>query len=355
MPIAKYKKDKSTGLYYTYEKTGNYKPDGKPEYKKLRAKTIAALDDKVKAYREKAAFGVTETNITVDQWYQRWIVAYKGTCRTQTQDWYKTQYAAHVKPQIGMIRLSDVKEHHLQKILSDMSDRYAKSTVKGVRLIIRGLFDTAQHNRLIVTNPATHLAIAGRSPKQRRALTTTERKKYLTACEHNRFGTFAAFLYFFGLRRGEALALTGKDIFDDHIHIGKQHIFPTNNQPVVEITKTAAGIRDIPIPDTARKYIDFDALPDGLIFTDETGKALSYSQIIDRWSAFLVESLGGETDITMHCLRHNYCTMLFEKKVDLLTAKEYMGHEDIETTLKIYTHYTETLRRSGDKKVRLIG
>ena len=355
MPIAKYKKDKSSGLYYTYEKTGNYKPDGTPEYKKLRAKTIAALDQKVKDYREKAAFGVSDTNITVDQWFVRWIVAYKGKCRVQTQDWYKNLYTAHIRPNIGNIRLSDVKEHHLQKILSDMSDHYAKSTVRGIRLILRGLFETAQHNRLIVINPATHLTIAGRSPKQRRALTKDERKKYLSACTQNRFGTFAAFLYFFGLRRGEALALTGKDISRDHICICKQHIFPSNNQPVLENTKTDAGIRNIPIPDAARKYIDFDALPQGLLFTDDTGKALSYSEAVDRWNSFLSFALGDDTDITMHCLRHNYCTMLFEKKVDILTAKEYMGHEDIETTLKIYTHYTETLRLSGDKRVRRIG
>lgn len=355
MPIAKYKKDKSSGLYYTYEKTGCYKPDGTPEYKKLRAKTIAALDQKIREYREKAAYGVSDTNTTVDQWYERWIIAYKGTCRIQTQNWYRYLYTSHIKPSIGNIRLSDVKEHNLQQILSGMADSYAKKTIVDVRLILRSLFETAQHNKLIALSPAVHLTVGGRAPKPRRALTTAERKRYLTACSSHGFGQFAAFLYFFGLRRGEALALTGKDITRDHIHICKQHIFPGNNLPVVEITKTDAGVRDIPIPDAARRYIDFDSLPDGLLFTDDTGKALSYSQIVDRWTSFLTAALGEETDITMHCLRHNYCTMLFEKKVDILTAKEYMGHEDIETTLKIYTHYTETLRRSGDKRVRMIG
>ena len=41
---------------------------------------------------------------------------------------------------------------------------------------------------------------------------------------------------------------------------------------------------------------------------------------------------------TPHELRHTFCTSLFEAGVDALTAKEQMGHADIQTTLSIYTH-----------------
>ena len=45
---------------------------------------------------------------------------------------------------------------------------------------------------------------------------------------------------------------------------------------------------------------------------------------------------------TPHCLRHTYCTMLYEAGVDAVAAKELMGHADIKTTLGIYTHLSET-------------
>ena len=41
---------------------------------------------------------------------------------------------------------------------------------------------------------------------------------------------------------------------------------------------------------------------------------------------------------TPHCLRHTYATMLYDAGVDVLTAKEFLGHSDIKTTLSIYTH-----------------
>ena len=41
---------------------------------------------------------------------------------------------------------------------------------------------------------------------------------------------------------------------------------------------------------------------------------------------------------TAHCLRHTYATTLHAAEVDVLTAKELLGHSDVKTTLNIYTH-----------------
>ena len=40
-------------------------------------------------------------------------------------------------------------------------------------------------------------------------------------------------------------------------------------------------------------------------------------------------------------LRHSYATMLYDAGVDIKTAQRYLGHADIQTTLKIYTHLSE--------------
>lgn len=357
MPKSKYEKEfrpDGSVYYYTYEKTGMMTAKGKPEYKKLRAKTIAKLDDKVNEYRKNKAFGIEQTNITVNDWEKEWFKAYKSACRQTTKNFYESLYEKHIKPSIGMMRLNQVKEHACQKILNDMSKTHSEKTVAAVRSILFSLFDKAQANHYIITNPAQRLSAKGKAKKKRRELTQNERKKYLEACKNHPFGEFAAFLYFFGLRRGEALAITQKDILKDCINIDKQYTFPKNNLPELSPPKSEAGFRLIPIPIKARQYIDFDSLPDNLIFANDNGTPLSYSQIIDRWNDFISCALGEDTDITMHCLRHNYCTMLFEQKVDLQTAQELMGHDDIQTTLSIYTHYTEKIAKKSKKKVQKI-
>ncbi len=354
MPVAKYKKEKS-GLYYTYEKTGMYKPNGKPEYKKIRAKTIKLLDEKVKQYREQAAFGVEPTTLTVEQWFEQWFFAYKSGLRESTRSFYRTMYKTHISPKIGAMRINKVKELNCQAILSEMSSTHSVKTIKAVRTTLFSLFDKAQANKLIVVNPAARLKAEGKPSKKRRALTPDERHAYLAMCKTHPFGEYAAMLYFFGLRRGEALALTKADIHKEYISINKQISYPGNNRPVMGEPKTKAGVRDIPIPHKAREYIKFNTFDDGLLFCRDDGRAFSYSEIVDRWNSFITAALGKDTDITEHCLRHNYCTMLFECGADPLAAQELMGHEDSETTLGIYTHFTAKIKENNTAKVLKIG
>ena len=54
---------------------------------------------------------------------------------------------------------------------------------------------------------------------------------------------------------------------------------------------------------------------------------------------------------TLHCLRHTFCTMMYEAEVDLLTAQQQMGHSDVKTTLSIYTHLQEQKRQSNFSKI----
>jgi integrase len=46
-------------------------------------------------------------------------------------------------------------------------------------------------------------------------------------------------------------------------------------------------------------------------------------------------------EFTPHCLRHTYCTMLYESGIDVVVAQGLMGHKDIKTTLGIYTHLSK--------------
>lgn len=354
MPKSKYQKD-ANGLYYAYVKTGLYNAKGAPEYKKLRGKTIAKLDEKIELFKKEQALGLCSEKITVDEWEQRWFAAYKSGTKETTRQFYQNIYRTHISPSLGRLLVSQVSEAQCQAILTAMADAYSVKTIRSVRTTLFSIFDKARANRLIAVNPCEHLTAQGRQPKSRRALTAAERSAYLHACTIHELGTFAAFLYFFGLRRGEALALTGADIFPDHIRITKQLVFPTNNQPQLDTPKSAAGVREIPIPQKARKYIDFDVLPRGYLFVNDSGAPFSYSEIIDRWRDFLRCAFGKHTEITMHYLRHNYCTMLFENDVDLQTVKQLAGHESIETTLHIYTHYSDSISQKSAPKVLNVG
>jgi integrase len=58
-------------------------------------------------------------------------------------------------------------------------------------------------------------------------------------------------------------------------------------------------------------------------------------------------------NITPHWLRHTYATMLYFAGVDILTAKDQLGHADIKTTLNIYTHLDQQYKRKSMEKLNV--
>jgi site-specific recombinase XerD len=48
--------------------------------------------------------------------------------------------------------------------------------------------------------------------------------------------------------------------------------------------------------------------------------------------------MGTRPDIVPYCLRHEYCTELARRGVDIRIAQKLMGHADVHMTANIYTN-----------------
>lgn len=72
----------------------------------------------------------------------------------------------------------------------------------------------------------------------------------------------------------------------------------------------------------------------GYIFINpETG--LPYKSIKKSWKSAV--KVAGIENFMFHDLRHTFAMRLIEKNIDIVVAKELMGHADISTTM-IYVH-----------------
>lgn len=54
---------------------------------------------------------------------------------------------------------------------------------------------------------------------------------------------------------------------------------------------------------------------------------------------------------TPHIFRHTYISMAAEAKIDIATVMKKIGHEDIETTMRIYTHITNKMKKDASDKI----
>lgn len=263
----------------------------------------------------------------------------------------------------------------MQKLLNDIATNtygnknkpHSEKTVKEIRRALYAIFEHAVLEDIIPKNPAAKLKSSGKAPVVREALTKEQQEIALTAAPNVRIGDIVLIMYYCGLRRGEVLALTLDDIKDGWITINKQVTYPTDpvtnkgKHAMLGPTKTKAGKRKVPIPNPLMSTINecverAKAENRTILFPGSDNGYFSYSSIKRGWESFETAcnkiSDGAFGHVAEHQLRHTYCTNLFEMRVDMLTAQKYMGHDDIETTMKIYTHLREEQERQSTTTIQ---
>ena len=231
----------------------------------------------------------------------------------------------------------------------------SKKTVKEYIQVINSIFKFAHKNRVLEYNPADDLKIpqTAADPVERRALTAEERKR-VVEFEH-RAKPSAMLMMMSGLRRGEATALQWNDIdfVNNKISVTKSFDFKKKEFKAPKNGKA----RIVSVPKILIDYLktlprnSFFVLTNasGKMMTDDSWKRLYQSYMHDMNIKYGFEGAAPNkfsptkipmviTPFTPHELRHTFCTTMFEAGMDAVTAKEQMGHADIQTTLSIYTH-----------------
>lgn len=63
-----------------------------------------------------------------------------------------------------------------------------------------------------------------------------------------------------------------------------------------------------------------------------------------------IETRGdGVAMLTPHYFRHNYASILYNAGIDVLSAKKFLGHSNVKTTLEIYSHLSKEKRTLTQK------
>lgn len=321
-------------------------------YGKTELEAMTKLAEKLAA--AKRGEEVIGGSMTVDAWYRQWKATYKDPkgLTEKSLGMYDEKYNGYIKPAIGHIKIQDVRDTHLQKILNGQAGM-SESHVKKIRIVIQEMFKRARQSRIIPYDPAELLELPVVRKGRRRSITDAERSAILEVAEWHRAGLWVLTLLYTGMRPGETAALTWSDIDFErneiHVHAAKE-----SGADRIKAPKTDAGIRDIPMRAALReKLLEKKGKPFSPVFPTMEGNRQNENSLRRLWTGFkrdLDIHMGAEVyrnkivrsviadDLTPYCLRHTFCTDLQKAGVPLNVAKELMGHSDIQTTANIYTH-----------------
>ena len=351
--------------------------DGKRKYKTVYGNTQKEADEaalQIKLAMRKG-IDVTAERDTFGDWARRWM-KYKEADISFSQRQSYESYLKHLAPLYDR-RVSDIKTYDIQDIIDDLAKQNAhtgrptaKKTLGDIKVTASQVFRLAITNRVIDYNPADAVIVPKSAPQEHRRALTEEEQGWIINTPH-KMQLAAMIMMYAGLRRGELLALTWSDIdLEKRTITVNKAVEYHNGVPSVKMsTKTDAGMRVVSIPDVLADYLVKQSKTSLLVFPSATGKLMpgcSWSRMWDDYLRAINKAYGhssvADPDVitiprfTAHWLRHTYATMLYMAGVDVLTAKELLGHSDVKTTLGIYTHLDAKYKtRSIDKLNAYLG
>ena len=169
-------------------------------------------------------------------------------------------------------------------------------------------------------------------------------------------------LLVYGLRRGEVLGLSWRDIdFEHGIVRVRQQLVRAGNRLYVGPVKTAAGRRELPLLGLARDALAFQEgmlligspvtewTTNELVFTTRTGHPVEPRNLARSFKRIITRA--GLRPIRLHDLRHTTATLLKNLGVAPRDAMEILGHSRVSVTLEIYTDGDEDTRRAALKRL----
>lgn len=331
-------------------------PNGKKKTKS--AKTQKEVRDWLQTQRQavKTNLIVEEEKVTLSDFLEHYMedVA-KHTLRPKTLESYGYLIRLHIKPELGNIKLSQLRPDHVQQLYSaKLNSGLSRRTVQFIHSILHKTLSQALKWGLVTRN-VTDLV---EKPTVKRPTPTTlsvqEVKKLLATVREDRLYPMYC-LAMVGLREGEILGLHYEDVDWEkgtiHIRHAVQYLIGQGLQ--ITEPKTQKAKRTIKLPDfvfsALKEHADKQNTNHGLMFTTGNGTPFSPRNFIRHFKQSLQKA--GLPEIRVHDLRHTTATLLLSQGVHPKVVQEILGHSQISLTMDTYSHMLPELQDEAAEKL----
>ncbi|MDE3295706.1 tyrosine-type recombinase/integrase [Lacticaseibacillus rhamnosus] len=374
--IKRYKTSSGASRYEIFvsvgydELTGKLRRIHKRGFKDKKEATLAASRYALDA---DAGSLPSNTHKTFKAVYLEWDAVYKNTVRESTYERTFTQIRNHILPLFGSLEVKKITASQLQHAVNQWATEATKNYRRWLTTASR-ILEFAVQRGYIAKNPAKLVVI----PKAKEPVGDTA-PNFWDKQELTRFFSYidpdkepaknALFrvLAFGGLRRGECLALTWQDISftDSTITINKTLTQGMKGRQIVQAPKTRKSRRTIAMDGKTmavlkhwrvvqlQKYmaLGFNTnKPDQLVFPNTKNQHMLLHKPAD-WLKSIEDAHKIQHRITVHGFRHSHASALFSGGATVKEVQERLGHEDVKTTLNIYTHVTQSQNEEAVKKL----
>jgi len=322
-------------------------------------------------------------NITIDDMFELWHENKMGIYSITMKN-YTYLYNSYIRYNIGSSKIIFLVQSDIKKFYKHLIDsmRIKKETVSHVHTVLHQILKFAVDEGFLLNNPSDNAfeELARRMDKEykkRMSLTVKEERAFIWFLKNKYDSEIWYFIFVIllgtGMRVGELCGLRWSDIDCKNRIIRVNHNLVLSGEKgqiyeIHHIPKTRAGNRNIPMSDRVyeafegikryRKYNDIqckvtiDGFTDFILINkfgnpyQQQSLNRALKRIVAEYN--LSDREGEYKDIvlpyfTCHHLRHTFATRLCEQGANLKYSQYVLGHDDIQTTMQVYTDITEEL------------
>ena len=343
-------------------------------YKEFYGRTVKEVKEKIQEFESRNMY-IKKTEVrkqTFGEYLENWfknVRVYEVESSTYLRNEQTINY--HIKDSsLYNAQMVNIDFELCQSLINKLSEKYSRSTISKVYVILNMCFNHALTKGHIGENPMMKVKM----PKESSLVTKKKEAKWLSSndveklvLEAERVNTrefrirgkvgervygvnayYVILIIYTGLRIGELMALTWDDINfkNKTLSVNKSRAKgKIDGKTVLYIKdpKSESGTRIIPLSDRAiyalnkiKEYSSEFNLNSDLIVANTSSES-NITRTINR----MLFRAGCETEkCGLHALRHTFGSLLLEKGVDLKTISYLLGHSDITVTANIYLHIT---------------
>ena len=340
---------------------------GKNRYKSFYAATAREARRAAEEYRAAISKGMdpSQAKATLRKLYENLISVKKAKGIGQKS---LDRYADNLENwgDLKDLPAGELKTADFQRRLNELADWHdgkpplSHFTLSNLRSSAKAAYDLAIPE-IVLYNPLVKTTCpAGAEPEVREPI-TEEQQRWIRETPH-KAQRAAMLLLYSGLRRGEATALTWADVDLQNatITVNKGYNFSGKK---TKGPKTAAGNRVVSIPKVLVSYLQTQQDDCLYVLHNSKGKRMTEQGWKRLWESYMRDlnvkyGYDGKQNknrpgglpmviatFTPHQLRHTFCTLMYFAGVDVLTARDQMGHKDISVTLGIYTSLDKKFKK----------
>ena len=375
-------KGKELGTGISQRKDGIYLA----RYNDRWGKRQTIYDTNLREIKKKLAIAISENekmlnvkeDITLDEWYKRWMMIYKEkSIRPNTKREYEHIYKKNISPYYGGRQIKSLVKSDIQRLIDIADDdNYAYERQSKIKVILRDMLQRAVEDNLLVNNPVSGIKLRKDKEIKARSLTLYEQTIFFDYCKNTFYDNLFNVAVNTGLRPGELFALTFEDINleDGYIGVNKtlvyqKYLTDERKEFHLEPPKTKQSYRKVPINSVCREYIErqlelkeivSEKRPkqqNDYLFVTKFNTPLNSQIYSDAIKAVirqinLTRAKDNQFEIfSGHIFRHTFATRCFENEVEPKVVQKWLGHASLKMTMDLYTHVTEEKSHDAIEKI----